>query len=207
MARQLKTYITSIGFFDLAVAAPSMKAALEAWGAGSNLFHSGFAEETDNPKIVAATMGKPGVVLRRAVGSKVAFSENAALPQRTTPWRPEVVLVRQMPGTAGVVFITLRDETGVANIVVWPRVFDRFRKEVMGGRLLLVEGRIQRSPEGVVHLVSDRIADRSFELDRLSEDRFCAQVHSDQIPPPPDSRGMRRHPQEVRAIPKSRDFH
>ncbi len=59
----------------------------------------------------------------------------------------------------------------------------------MGGRLLLIEGKIQRSPEGVVHLVSDRITDRSFELDRLSEDRFRPQVHADQIPPPPLTRG------------------
>ncbi len=80
MARRLKTYTTSAGFFDLAVAAPSMKAALEAWGAGSNLFHQGFARETDNAAIVAATLKKPGVVLRRPVGSKGAFAEDAELP-------------------------------------------------------------------------------------------------------------------------------
>ena len=57
MARKLKTYQTSLGFFDLAIAAPSMKAALEAWGAGSNLFHQGVARETDDPDVVAATSG------------------------------------------------------------------------------------------------------------------------------------------------------
>ena len=77
----------------------------------------------------------------------------------------------------------------------------------MGGRLLLIEGKIQRSPEGVVHLVSDRISDRSIELDRLSEDRSRPQVHVDQIPPPPDPREMQRHPLDVRVLPKSRDFH
>lgn len=56
MPRKLKTYQTSLGFFDLAVAAPSMKAALEAWGSKSNLFHHGFAKETDDRAIVAATM-------------------------------------------------------------------------------------------------------------------------------------------------------
>ncbi len=81
MARKLKTYVTSAGFFDLAVAAPSMKAALEAWGSKSNLFHHGFATESDDPKVVAATMAKPGVVLRRPVGSHGAFSEHAALPK------------------------------------------------------------------------------------------------------------------------------
>jgi len=62
MARKLKTYQTLVGFYDLAVAAPSMKAALEAWGAGSHLFHQGIAKETDDPEVVAATMAKPGVV-------------------------------------------------------------------------------------------------------------------------------------------------
>ena len=55
MARTLKTYQTSLGFFDLAIAAPSMKAALEAWGADSNLFHQGAAKESDNPDVIAAT--------------------------------------------------------------------------------------------------------------------------------------------------------
>jgi colicin import membrane protein len=80
MARKLKTYTTSAGFFDLAVAAPSMKAALEAWGSKSNLFHHGFAKVSDDPKVVAVTMAHPGVVLRRPVGSNGAFSEHAELP-------------------------------------------------------------------------------------------------------------------------------
>lgn len=69
-----------MGFYDLAVAAPSMKAALEAWGAGSNLFHQGVAKETEDPDVVAATMAAPGVVLRRPVGSTGAFKEDADLP-------------------------------------------------------------------------------------------------------------------------------
>ena len=81
MPRKLKTYITNLGFFELALAAPSMKAALEAWGMGHNAFHQGFARETDDPRIVAATMAKPGVVLKLAVGSKGAFQENATLPK------------------------------------------------------------------------------------------------------------------------------
>jgi error-prone DNA polymerase len=123
-----------------------------------------------------------------------------------------IVLVRQMPGDAGVVFVTLSDETGVANVVIWPSVFEHFRKEVMGSRLLLVEGKIQRSPEDVVHLVAERMFDRSDDLHRLSDDGFKHDLHADQIPPPsdsrsPDSRGMHRHPRNVRVLPKSRDFH
>ena len=80
MARKLKAYQTSVGFYDLAIAAPSMKAALEAWGAGSNLFHQGFAKESEDPDVVAATMAAPGIVLRRAVGSDGPFREHADLP-------------------------------------------------------------------------------------------------------------------------------
>lgn len=80
MARKLKTFQTSLGFYDLAIAAPSMKAALEAWGAGSNLFHQGVAKETDEPDVVAATMSKPGVVLKRPAGSNGRFAEHSDLP-------------------------------------------------------------------------------------------------------------------------------
>jgi hypothetical protein len=80
MARKLKVFQTSQGFFDLAIAAPSMKAALEAWGASSNLFHQGFAKESEEDAVIAAAMAKPGIVLRRPVGSSSAFKEHAELP-------------------------------------------------------------------------------------------------------------------------------
>jgi hypothetical protein len=81
MARKLKTYQTSLGFFEQAIAAPSMKAALEAWGADSNLFHQGAAKESHDPDVIAATMAKPGVVLKRPVGSSGPFKEHAELPR------------------------------------------------------------------------------------------------------------------------------
>ena len=81
MARKLKTYQTSLGFFEQAIAAPSMKAALAAWGADSNLFHQGAAKESRDPDIIAATMAKPGVVLKRPVGSDGPFGEHAELPK------------------------------------------------------------------------------------------------------------------------------
>ena len=80
MARKLKTYQTSLGFFEQAIAAPSMKAALKAWGADSNLFHQGAAKESTDPDVIAATMAKPGVVLKRPVGSDGGFGEHAELP-------------------------------------------------------------------------------------------------------------------------------
>ena len=86
-----------------------------------------------------------------------------------------MVLVRQRPGSAkGVVFMTLEDETGIANIVVWPKVMEHFRKEVMGARLILVEGYIQSSPEKVVHLVAERLFDRSSDLVHLADDALGA---------------------------------
>jgi colicin import membrane protein len=80
MPRKLKVYQTSQGFYDLALAAPSMKAALEAWGASSNLFHQGFAKEADDDEIIAAAVAKPGIVLKRPVGSSAPFCEDADLP-------------------------------------------------------------------------------------------------------------------------------
>jgi len=80
MPRKLKVYETSLGFYDLAVAAPSMAAALRAWGASENIFQQGFAKESDNKDVIAAAMAKPGVVLRRPVGSKKPFQEEADLP-------------------------------------------------------------------------------------------------------------------------------
>ncbi|PBB24006.1 MULTISPECIES: cell envelope biogenesis protein TolA [unclassified Mesorhizobium] len=80
MPRKLKVFQTSQGFYDLAIAAPSMKAALEAWGSGINLFHLGFATVSDDPKVIAAAMKKPGVVLRRTLGTNGPFNEHADLP-------------------------------------------------------------------------------------------------------------------------------
>jgi error-prone DNA polymerase len=80
-----------------------------------------------------------------------------------------LVLVRQRPGTAsGVVFVTIEDEHGIANLVVWPKVFEEYRRVVMGSRLLGVQGRVQR--EGlVIHLVAERLWDWSAELDSISD--------------------------------------
>ena len=82
--KEWQAYQTSVGFFDLAIAAPSMKAAAEAWGSKTDIFSKGFAKQTDDPTIIAATMAKPGVVLRRPVGSNGPFSEDAELPHLHT---------------------------------------------------------------------------------------------------------------------------
>jgi error-prone DNA polymerase len=139
-----------------------------------------------------------------------------------------VVLVRQRPGSAkGVVFMTIEDETGVANAVVWPKMLERYRKVVMTARLIMIEGRIQRH-EDIVHIVSSHLEDRSDCLMQLSEwaaDMKVPLANADEVlrPEPGSARGSagedklihprfaRRerphHFRDVRVIPKSRDFH
>jgi error-prone DNA polymerase len=81
-----------------------------------------------------------------------------------------LVLVRQRPGTAsGVVFMTIEDETGIANAIVWPKVFERFRPVVLGARLVAVTGKLQ-SESGVIHIIADRLEDLTPMLAVLSED-------------------------------------
>lgn len=118
-----------------------------------------------------------------------------------------VVLVRQRPGKGNAIFITLEDETDITNVVLWARDFERFRREVMAARLLLVEGRVQKSPEGVVHLMAKRVVDRSAELLSLSETHRAEIVltRADEFQHPQIPRA--RHPRNVRILPKSRDFH
>lgn len=78
-----------------------------------------------------------------------------------------LVILRQRPGTAkGVIFITLEDETGVVNVIVWRKLYERFRRAVIAGRCLRVTGRIQREG-GVCHVISEVIEDISPMLDRL----------------------------------------
>lgn len=78
-----------------------------------------------------------------------------------------LVLVRQRPGTAkGVIFITLEDETGVANVIVWRAMYEKFRRAVISGRLLRVSGKLQRE-NGVAHVIADKIEDLSYLLDEL----------------------------------------
>ncbi len=124
-----------------------------------------------------------------------------------------LALVRQRPDTAsGVIFMTLQDETDIANIIVWPAVFERFRAEVLSARLCAVEGRIQNE-HGIVHVVAERFYDYSPLLAHLSGADFREAVaHADEVRRPTgDARG---HPRQVRhtlvpeaVMPKGRNFH
>ncbi|WP_338646014.1 error-prone DNA polymerase [Novosphingobium olei] len=144
-----------------------------------------------------------------------------------------VVLIRQQPGSAkGVCFITLEDETGVVNIVVWPDLKEKQRKVVMGARLMEVRGRVEYDDE-VIHVIAAHLTDASASLNALSEATLAPPLaRADHVnnplpshvraapsmamPPeepfvaPPGNRECgyhRTHPRNVRIIPKSRDFH
>ncbi len=128
-----------------------------------------------------------------------------------------LVIVRQRPGTAGgVIFITLEDETGVANIVVWIRIYEIYRREIMSGRLLRVTGRVQR--DGIVtHVVAETIEDLSPMLDELAAGRIMPETvgPADEVERPvagpcvPAARqAAAHHPREQgKRIFPSRDFH
>ncbi len=141
------------------------------------------------------------------------ITPNAQLMQMKDGARVSVaglVLVRQRPGTAkGVIFATLEDETGIANIVVWSHVFERFRRTVLAARLLMVRGRLQKQGL-VIHVVADDMADLSGELNLLAADggetcEALARADGVKHPGPPDIQ-PHRHPRNAVVMPRSRDF-
>ncbi|MDN3644638.1 error-prone DNA polymerase [Pontixanthobacter aestiaquae] len=129
-----------------------------------------------------------------------------------------IVLIRQRPGSAkGVCFITLEDESGVINLVIWPDMMEKFRKTVMASRLMEVRGRIEFDDE-VTHVIATHLTDVSHKLAELSEDSFPpALARADHINSPlPVKIGsgpaalpamQSSHPRDAKIIPKSRDFH
>ena len=109
-----------------------------------------------------------------------------------------LTIIRQRPGTAsGVIFLTIEDETGIANIVVWPKMFERFRRQVMGARLLSVTGTLQR--EGtVIHVIANRLEDLTGHLRALADGAKPEPARADH-PARPSAEDRRAYP--------SRDFH
>jgi len=159
-----------------------------------------------------------------------------AVPARELRERPNnqrlttvgLILVRQRPGTAkGVIFLTLEDETGVANVIVWPDVFEQFRKVVLSSRLVRIQGKLQR--EGIVtHLIAEEIVDLSERLDALGDgsttapqafDNDWARADEIKYGTRPDPRqaqesgrklakpSLWRHPRNTHIAIKSRNFH
>ncbi|RUM96276.1 DNA polymerase III subunit alpha [Pseudaminobacter arsenicus] len=121
-----------------------------------------------------------------------------------------LVLVRQRPGNGNAIFLTLEDEKAIANVIIWPRVFDRFRSVIMGSRFVRVSGKLQ-SESDVIHIVADRIEDLTPWLAALSEEAPMAQ----RAPLPEQAAGQPRDHGHARAalarkvgsvMPKGRNF-
>jgi len=111
-----------------------------------------------------------------------------------------LVLVRQRPGSAnGVIFMTIEDETAIANTIVWPKTFEAYRPIVMGARLISVTGQLQNE-SGVIHVVAEHMADLTPLLRRLSEDHGCvdALAHADAVKRPLPEK--QRHPRKGDAL-------
>src|SRR5262249_26376100 len=137
----------------------------------------GLAAPTEGEEIVAdyaslgLTLGRHPLALLRARLDRLGLSSAGNLRERShgSSVRPAgLVTCRQRPDTAsGVIFVTLEDETGTVNVVVWTNVAERQRRELLGAQLLGVEGRIERDGE-VVHLIARRLRDHTRLLARLS---------------------------------------
>ncbi|CAD7338127.1 DNA polymerase III subunit alpha [Sphingomonadales bacterium 56] len=154
--------------------------------------------------------GHPMQFLRPVFAAEGVLScaQTSAAKNGTKVRTAGVVLVRQRPGKGNAVFITIEDETGITNILLWARLFEMQRRPVMASRLMLVEGEVQRSKEGVVHLMATRVHDRTAEMSRLSDTHkpHIALSRADEFLHPQHPRTS-SHPRNVRILPKSRDFH
>lgn len=163
----------------------------------------------------------PMSFLRDALSAEgvVSCAATNATPDGRRVRTAGVVLIRQRPGKGNAVFITIEDETGIVNALLWARDMERQRQAVMAARLMLIEGEVQRSKEGVIHLMATRIIDRTEMLDRLSLDHHPVQggvkppmAHADEVNRPQIARAPQvsrahNHPRNVRVLPRSRDFH
>jgi error-prone DNA polymerase len=144
----------------------------------------------------------PLAFLRASLGER-GFIRAADLKRRTYRSMVQVagvVLIRQRPGSAkGVCFITLEDETGVINLVIWPDLMEKQRKVIMGARLIEVRGRVE-TDDAVIHVIAQHLTDATASLHALSDDLLSpATDRADHV--------GRGHPRNTRVIPKSRDFH
>jgi error-prone DNA polymerase len=151
----------------------------------------------------------PLAFLRASLGERgfIRASELRERKYRSTVQVAGVVLIRQRPGSAkGVCFITLEDESGVVNLVIWPDLMEKQRKVIMGARLMEVKGRVEYDDE-VIHVIAQHLTDATPSLHALSDDLLPHHTdRADHVSRPlQGSRGG--HPRDVRVIPKSRDFH
>ncbi len=173
-------------------------------------------EGVDEPKVTLPTMtlgqeviedylsmrlslrAHPLEILRRRLPESMVHERLSVMNGRVSV--TGLVITRQRPATSsGVIFLTLEDETGTSNIVVWRRIYERYRNAIIGGRLLRVTGRIEREGQ-VVHVIAEKVEDLSLMLASISGPGRIA----GNGPPQPSA----RHPREqAKRLFPSRDFH
>ena len=172
-------------------------APLPAMPAGEEIIH-------DYKALTLSLKGHPMAFLRAPLEAQRTVTCGAVrddIPNGRVVALAGLVLVRQRPGTAkGVIFLTLEDETGQANVIVWEKVFDAYRRTVLGARVLRVTGTIQRE-SGVTHLVARHFEDLTAMLGRLSEP-----VDPAALPQVKDDTVCARREAHA-AMPKGRNFH
>ena len=113
----------------------------------------------------------PAAFLRADLDARGILRNEALRERKSGAWVrvSGLITVRQRPGSArGVIFMTIEDETAIANVIVWSRTFERFRPIVLGARYLAVSGKMQEEC-GVIHVVADRIEDLTPLLARLAD--------------------------------------
>ena len=194
--------------FGLAEAAPPSAFATPEPDVTLPLESDGEAMANDYATIRMSLKHHPLKLLRQEMAARRAVPNETLLTRRLgRVVVAGLVLVRQRPGTAkGVIFMTLEDETGVANIVVWKDTFERYRKTILKARLVLIKGTLQR--QGIVtHVIADHIVDASDRLDALAAGRVePATAPADEV-----KRQSRPDPREAaharRIRIDSRDFH
>jgi len=182
----------------------------------------------DYQSVRLSLKGHPMEFLRdhfRAMGV-LSCAELAAAENGSRAKVAGAVLIRQRPGKGNAIFITLEDESGIANLLLWASRFEKMRRPVMAARLMVASGVVQRSVEGVTHLMTSRVEDCTFMLDEITVDERpdIPMARADEVNRPvyrnedrqaareaarsaPTARSNGGHPRNVRILPKSRDFH
>ncbi|MEN9874927.1 MAG: hypothetical protein RL186_1824, partial [Pseudomonadota bacterium] len=173
----------------------------------------------DYARLRLSLKGHPVAFFREELAAR-RFTTAMGLQSATNGGRVDVaglVLVRQKPGTAkGVLFVTLEDETGSANVIVWPKIFDRFRRETLAAKFMWVRGRLQRDG-AIIHVIADQIVDLNHRLPELSDGvrNFPSSTgRADEIAhprtTPQDLKAQNQRAKDARitqAFTNSRDFH
>jgi error-prone DNA polymerase len=173
----------------------------------------------DYARMRLSLKGHPVGFFREELDAK-RFTTSAGLKTAPNNSRVDIaglVLVRQKPGTAkGVLFATLEDETGSANVIIWPKIFERFRRETLAAKFMWVRGRLQREG-GVIHVIADRITNLNNRLPELSNGGLTLPAtysRADELVSPRDTPQVIQAANKsladervTKAFARSRDFH